>query len=106
MDHGRDLVSAGNLPEEYVFRLGGYKVENIRETIIDFANRLDDTMTAQEVHDLVYSIAEDHKTAPTKIFEGLYQSLISKDHGPRFGKLVQTLGVRSIREMLLKLYES
>jgi len=102
--YAENWVKQQYLPEEYVFKLGGYKVENIQEIIIDFSNRLNDTMTAQEVHNLVYAVAEDHMTTPTKIFEGLYQSLISKDHGPRFGKLVQSLGVRSIREMLLKLY--
>jgi len=93
------------LPEEYVFKLGGRRVEGLRGVIFDFARRLEDSMTAQDVHDLVYAVAGDHGVEPAPLFEGLYQSLISKSHGPRFGRLVATLGVGNAREMLLNLYQ-
>jgi lysyl-tRNA synthetase class I len=73
--------------------------------IIDFADRLRDSITAQEVHDLVYAVAEEHMIKPTQLFEGLYQSLISKSHGPRFGRLVETLGVARAKDMLQHLYK-
>ncbi|MCJ7634792.1 lysine--tRNA ligase [Candidatus Bathyarchaeota archaeon] len=103
--YAENWVKQQYLPEEYVFKLGGKKVEDLQETIVDFTNRLVDSMKAQEVHDLVYSVANDHGIATTKLFEGLYQSLISKSHGPRFGRLVQTLGIGNAKEMLLRLYK-
>jgi len=92
------------LPEEYVFKLGGQRVETLRDVILDLAKHLDDSMTAQDVHDLVYAEAEEHGVKPAQLFEGLYQSLISKSHGPRFGRLVATLGVGNAKGMLLRLY--
>jgi len=103
--YAENWVEQQYLPEEYVFKLGGRKVEDLGDAIVEFAECLEDSMTAQEVHDLVYAVAGDHGAEATRLFEGLYQSLISKDHGPRFGRLVATLGVGNAREMLLRLYE-
>ena len=103
--YAENWVEQQYLPEEYVFKLGGKKTEGPQEVILDFAKRLKDSMTAQEVHDLVYAVAGEYGAEPAKLFEGLYQSLISKSHGPRFGRLVQTLGVGNARELLLRLYQ-
>ncbi|MCJ7609859.1 lysine--tRNA ligase [Candidatus Bathyarchaeota archaeon] len=103
--YAENWVKQQYLPEEYVFRLGGTRVESLGQVINNFAGRLGDSISAQEVHDLVYTVAEEHGIKPTQLFEGLYQSLISKNHGPRFGRLVETLGVARARDMLQHLYK-
>ena len=102
--YAENWVKQQYLPEEYVFKLGGKRVDDLKTIIVDFANRLEDSMTAQEVHDLVYKVAVEEGVAPTKLFEGLYNSLISKSHGPRFGRLVSTLGLINTKEILIRLY--
>ncbi|MDQ1281551.1 MAG: lysyl-tRNA synthetase, class [Thermoproteota archaeon] len=94
------------LPEEYVFKFSPKRVDTLNAEILEFAELLEDSMTAEDVHNLVYSLAKERSIKTSKLFNALYLSLISKDHGPRFGRLVAALGAGQIKETLLKLYES
>jgi len=67
---------------------------------------LNSSMNAGEIHDLVYTVAEQNGLKTSKLFKALYASLISKDHGPRFGKLIVALGVQRIKEVLQELYQN
>jgi len=97
-------VNSGYLPEEYVFKLQPSRVgEHIAE-ILGFARDLVDSMDATAVHNLVYSKATEGGVQPSKLFELLYKSLISKGSGPRFGKFVEALGVARVKQILLELY--
>jgi len=92
------------LPEEYVFRFKPTRVEGMSEEILAFAERLDQFMGGEDVHNLVYSVAKERGLKVSAFFRALYLSLISKDHGPRLGKLVVTIGVYRVKETLLNLY--
>ena len=92
------------LPEEYVFTYKPTRINELNKEIAIFAERLNSSMTAGDVHELVYKVAEENGVKTAKLFSALYSSLISKEHGPRFGKLVAALGVQQIKETLQELY--
>ncbi|UCH37890.1 MAG: lysine--tRNA ligase, partial [Candidatus Bathyarchaeota archaeon] len=97
-------VTEEYLPEAYVFRFQPNKVEIMMREIETFATRLSDGYDDKEVHNLVYHIAQEQKVPVTSFFRTLYRTLIAKDHGPRFGKLVVAIGVARVKKHLLQLY--
>ena len=97
-------IKQGYLPEEYVFTYKPTRVGELNREIAIFAERLDSSMGAGEIHELVYTVAEENGVKTAKLFNALYASLISKEHGPRFGKLVVALGAQRIKEVLQGLY--
>jgi lysyl-tRNA synthetase class 1 len=92
------------LPDEYVFKPEGMKVPELVDVLRDFANNLNDSMSDVEIHDLVYSVAGKHNIRAPQLFSALYRSLISKDHGPRLGRLVKAFGASKVKDMLNQLY--
>ncbi|MEM2093772.1 MAG: lysine--tRNA ligase [Candidatus Bathyarchaeia archaeon] len=92
------------LPEEFVFKLGGKKVDEFASELSIFKDRLDESMSDLDIHNLVYSFARERGLKPADLFKALYSSLISKEYGPRLGKLVKALGVARVKEMLSELY--
>lgn len=92
------------LPEEYVFRFKPTRTEDLGREILAFGQELNPSMSGEDVHNLVYSIAKKHGVNVAAFFKALYLSLISKDRGPRFGKLVVAIGVDRVKETLLSLY--
>ena len=92
------------LPEEYVFRLKPSKTEGISREVLAFAERLNPSMSGEDVHNLVYAVAKENGVNTAAFFRALYMSMISKNHGPRFGKLAVAIGVDRVKETLLKLY--
>ena len=97
-------VNQQYLPEEYVFKLGGQRVQTLAKELVEFSEGLGESMTDQQVHDHVYTFAREHNLKPPELFKALYCSLISKEHGPRLGRLVKALGVEKVKEMLAQLY--
>jgi len=102
--YARNWINKQYLPEEYVFELRGQKVGNLTVELHDFGQRLNETMTDQEVHDFVYAFAQERGLKPPELFKALYYSLISKDHGPRLGRLIKALGLSKVKEILTNLY--
>ncbi len=92
------------LPEEYVFKFKPAKIEGANREVLAFAQALNPSMSGGDVHNLVYSVAKECSVNVSALFKALYASLISKDHGPRFGKLVVAVGVEKVKETLLNLY--
>jgi lysyl-tRNA synthetase class 1 len=92
------------LPEEYVFRFKPSKVDTMKDEIVTFAARLSDARNDKDIHNLVYSVAKERNLSVASFFKTLYRSLIAKDHGPRFGKLVVAIGIERVRKTLLQLY--
>ncbi len=97
-------IKYGYIPKEFVFDFAPKKVETLNPEILQFAKRLDESMSALEVHNLVYKVAQLNKLEPTRLFKVLYRSLIDKDYGPRFGKLATALTVSKVKKCLLSLY--
>ena len=94
------------LPSEYVFRFKPTKAEELNAEILKFAERLEPSMSANDVHDLVYSVSKECGLNIASLFKTLYLSLISKGYGPRFGKLVVAIGINRVKETLVSIYYS
>lgn len=99
------------LPEEYVFKFKPAKAEELKgeaqemkEETVRFAEKLEISMKEGDVHNLVYTIAKDCDVNASTFFKALYLSLISKECGPRLGKLVVAIGVNRVKETLLNIY--
>jgi lysyl-tRNA synthetase class 1 len=92
------------LPEKLVFKFQPIKIDLMNDEISVFANKLEESMNAEDIHKLVYSIAKEKRIKTSRFFKALYLTLISKDHGPRFGGLVTAVGIQRVKEMLQKLY--
>ncbi len=55
-----------------------------------------------DIHNLVYEVAKSKGVEPTEMFKILYKAIISKDTGPRFGKLAHAIGIKEVKGMLEK----
>lgn len=86
-------------PERYNFSLNPGKARN-RSLVEAFDGALENGMDALQVHNLVYSVSEQQKVKATELFGELYHVLIGKESGPRFGKLIEAIGVAKTKELL------
>jgi lysyl-tRNA synthetase class 1 len=66
-----------------------------------FFSRLKPGMGALEIHNLVFSVAKEANAPPAKMFEECYQVLLGKPKGPKFGRLVEALGVEKVLSEVL-----
>ena len=92
------------LPREYVFRFKPTKTKEMNTEISQIAEKLEGTMNWKDVHNLVYTISKESNVNASDLFKTLYISLISKEYGPRFGKLVVAIGVDRVKKVLLRMY--
>lgn len=97
-------IEYGYIPDEYVFSFKPTRVEEHKEQIIEFAKRLEEHMSALDIHNLVYEIAEKHGLRASEFFKSLYKSIIGKEHGPRLGRLIYAIGVRKVKKSLLNVF--
>ena len=97
-------INSEFLPEEFVFKFSPTKIEMFHEELVLFAKRLDPAMSARDIHNLVYDVARGRGIEPPSFFKALYKSLISKDYGPRLGRLIKSLGIENVKKKLLELY--
>ncbi|MEW6329637.1 MAG: lysine--tRNA ligase [Candidatus Micrarchaeota archaeon] len=96
-------LEEGYAPEEYIFRFEPQKPPTNANAVRAFANALKEDMDALAVHNLVFEIAKQYNTQPNELFKTLYQTLLGKEKGPRFGKLVCALGAGKIKKIILDL---
>ena len=94
-------VAKGYPPEEYKFTVQPGKPER-PELARFFASQLKDEMTDIDIHNLVFSVAEEQNVPAAEMFRNLYISVIGKDKGPKMGKLVKAVGVGRAKEILSK----
>ena len=90
-------------PDEYSFSFNPSKVTENRQAVLSFAKALKDGMSAVEIHNLVFDIAKREGVDAAELFKALYRALISKDMGPRLGKLVEAIGVPKVRATLMEM---
>jgi lysyl-tRNA synthetase class I len=96
-------VEKGFAPEEYSFSFTPSRLPAdcaVKGAVADFASRLKDGMDPVRIHNLVFETAESNGIKPGALFEALYFALLGKKRGPRFGKLVDAIGIRAAREAI------
>ncbi|MCL4403300.1 MAG: lysine--tRNA ligase [Candidatus Parvarchaeota archaeon] len=89
-------------PERYNFAVKQGKITKLGDVVAYFAASLKEGMNDLEVHNLVYSVSKEKNVAPSELFKQLYLAIISKEDGPRLGKLVTSIGIDRVKEMLDK----
>lgn len=97
-------IAQGYLPEEYVFQFRPTKIDHFNEELAIFASRLNQSMKDEDIHELVYDVAKERGIKPPQLFKALYLSLIGKEYGPRFGRLIAAIGVAKTKKSLSELY--
>jgi len=89
-------------PEEFMFAFKPSKISAHTAAVADFAGKLKDGMDAVAIHNLVFETAKAHNAKPGDMFTILYTALLSKEKGPRMGKLVEAIGPSKVRETLMQ----
>ena len=62
-----------------------------RAGLIELASRINDGMTAGDLHDLVYAVSEAVGIPASKMFQAIYMAIIGKRSGPRAGYFMASL---------------
>ena len=70
----------------------------------DFASNITPDMTAERVHELIYEVAKKHNIKTPQLFKAIYLSLIGKKYGPRLGKMIIAIGVKTVKKILEEHY--
>jgi len=96
-------LEEGYAPEEYIFKFEPRKPSANITAVRSFAGALKEEMDPLGVHNLVFEVAKQQGMEPKELFKTLYQTLLGKDRGPRFGKLLFALGVGKIKNALTDL---
>ena len=86
------------VPEEYAF---SYSPRKAQGAAAAFFAKLSPSMPAVEIHNLAFSTAKELGIPPAKLFEECYGALLSKQKGPKLGKLVEALGVEKVKKDVL-----
>ncbi len=87
-------------PEEYNFEISPRRPPR-PEYVEKFAEKLREDMTDLDIHNLVYSTAQELGVNPQEIFRNIYISLFGKEKGPRVGRLIKAIGVKKFKEMVI-----
>lgn len=98
-------ISQEYLPEEFVFTFKPKKIRAHNSELAAFASSLDESMSAEDVHNLVYTIAKRREIGTSSLFKAIYLTLITKDHGPRLGRLIAAIGTDKVKKILTKMYK-
>lgn len=86
------------IPEEYSF---AYLPQKAKGSAAEFFLRLQPGMSALEIHNLAFIVANEASVPPSKVFEECYSSLLSRQKGPKLGKLVEALGIERVKKDVL-----
>jgi len=97
MPYIQEWINRDFMPEDYRFK---YQPSKRSEEALAFIRTLDGKMDALAVHNAVFDWAKENSVEPKALFAGLYQTLLGKERGPRFGKLMVALGVDRVKKDL------
>ncbi len=88
-------------PEEYQFEFTPRPPNKHKEAVLVVAETLKPNMSPEEIHNLIFTTAKQLNIPPAEMFSALYNTLISKDKGPRLGKLIYAIGVERTKKVIL-----
>ena len=96
-------------PENLKFRVKNR--EEIRSEFSDderrflrmYAESLQDDMSAERLHKLVYDVAEKAGIKASRAFQAIYKAILDTKHGPRAGYFLQSLGIDFVRKRFMEI---
>ncbi len=68
-----------------------------------YAESLQDEMSAERLHRLVYDVAEKAGIKASKAFQTIYKAILDTKHGPRAGYFLQSLGTDFVRKRFMEI---
>ncbi|MDO8553656.1 MAG: lysine--tRNA ligase [Candidatus Micrarchaeota archaeon] len=86
------------MPEDYNFK---YQPKKAEGKTVTYVESLKSEMDALAIHNSVFEFAKANAIEPKEMFRQLYLTLISKEKGPRLGKLIFAIGIDRIKKDLL-----
>ncbi|RLI74796.1 lysine--tRNA ligase [Archaeoglobales archaeon] len=72
--------------------------EKEKEFLISYAEKLNNNMTPEQIHTLVYEVANEINIKPSKAFQAIYKAILGKSFGPRAGYFIKSLGIGWVKE--------
>ncbi|MFH1447964.1 MAG: lysine--tRNA ligase [Candidatus Micrarchaeota archaeon] len=90
-------------PEEYLFEFNPQPPTENTDAVFSFINRLKEGMGPEDIHNEVFKVATEVNLKPGALFKSIYNTLISKDRGPRLGKFIYTIGIEKTKQAILGL---
>ncbi len=92
------------LPEQYMFSYSpNLNLTSNKQLVLEFFNNLSNNMSDIDIHNYFFEFAKKHNLEPKQIFREIYLTILSKEKGPRLGKLIKIIGVETIKNDLNKL---
>jgi lysyl-tRNA synthetase class 1 len=79
--------------------------EGEKKFLKNFSNSLKEDMDADEIHKLVYDMANESGLKPKKAFKIIYKVILGKTYGPRIGYFLKSLGAEWVKTRFKKTYE-
>lgn len=76
--------------------------EDEKRFLLSFADSLKEEMTPEEIHALVYDVAQKEGIKPAKAFQAIYKAILGKTYGPRAGYFIKSLGINWVKERFRK----
>ena len=71
-----------------------------REFLNTYAEKLRAEMSPEEIHELVYSVANEIGIKPAKAFQAIYKAILGKTYGPRAGYFIKSLGIEWVKQRI------
>lgn len=111
-DIERKLQYAKNWIEKFASESMKFKIaekidakleEDEKKFLYEFVKRLDESMDAEQIHNLVYVVARENNVEASKAFRAIYKVILNRDHGPRAGYFIKSLGIDWIKERVSKI---
>ncbi|MCS7143655.1 MAG: lysine--tRNA ligase [Archaeoglobaceae archaeon] len=94
-------------PSNLKFELISGKVEvgeEEKKFLESYAKKLQEEMDAEEIHKLVYEVAREIGIDVNTAFKAIYRVLVGKDHGPRLGYFIKSLGIEWVKKRFHEAY--
>ncbi len=76
--------------------------EDERRFLRMFAESVEEGMSAERLHRLVYDVAEKAGIKASKAFQAIYKAILDTKHGPRAGYFLQSLGTDFVRKRFME----
>lgn len=76
-----------------------------REFLKKFSDSMKEKMDAEEIHKLVYDVADKMNLKPKNAFKIIYRAILGKTYGPRIGYFLKSLGAEWIKKRFKEIYE-
>ena len=76
--------------------------EEERRFLRTFAEKLEEDMSPERIHQLVYEVARELNVKPAKAFQAIYKAILGKNYGPRAGYFIKSLGIEWVKKRFKK----